>query len=369
MSPSPVPYGQPPVAPATSGPPRIEELSAALERAATATGRRKVAVLTHRNPDPDAMGACVGMRVLLRALGYEAEAHTMGRIYRAENLAMMRELEFGFLPYDALDTDSICGAVLVDTQPGFGHTIVPDGVEVLAVFDHHQGSGREAANRPPVAFEDVRLDMGATSSIVYAYLEAAGVDLDTNTATSLFCGVRYDTGDLSVDATDLDEEAYFHCLRRADRTALASIGRPRLPQSYYRELHRALRMARRFGPAVVGLLGPVENPESVAELADFFVRMHGCEWALVGGVYEGEYYLSLRTRLGGREAYAILAELLDGEGSFGGHGRIAGGRVALGEGGKLAVRRLERRIRTRVLRVVDPDKRFSDDERLGCTLT
>ncbi|QDU84091.1 putative manganese-dependent inorganic pyrophosphatase [Planctomycetes bacterium Pla163] len=369
MSPTPVPPGQPPVVPATSGPPRVEAFASAIERAASQSGRRRVAVLTHRNPDPDAMGACVGMRMLLRELGFEAEVHTMGRIYRAENLAMIRELKFDFLAYEALDVDQVCGAVLVDTQPGFGHTFVPDDLPVLAVFDHHLGSNAESEASREIPFKDVRLDVGATSSIVFSYLEAVGAELDTNTATALFCGVRYDTGDLSVDATDLDEEAYFHCLRRADREALSAIQRPRLPQSYYRELHRALRMARRFGPAVVGLLGQVENPESVAELADFFVRMHGCEWALVGGTYEGEYYLSLRTRLGGRDAYGILSVLLDGEGSFGGHGRIAGGRVALGEAGKLGARRLERRIRTRVLRIVDPEKRFSDDERLGGTLT
>ncbi|MEZ5979553.1 MAG: hypothetical protein R3F34_15250 [Planctomycetota bacterium] len=98
--------------------------------------------------------------------------------------------------------------------------------------------------------------------------------------------------------------------------------------------------------------------------------MHGCDWSLVGGSYDGEYYVSLRTRAGGRDAYGLLSELLDGEGSFGGHGRIAGGRVGLeADDVKTSARRLERRVRTRVLRVVDPERRFTDEERLGRTLT
>jgi nanoRNase/pAp phosphatase (c-di-AMP/oligoRNAs hydrolase) len=351
----------------TSAPPRVDEFAAVLERAALARGRRTVAVLTHRNPDPDAMGACVGMSALLRVLGFEPRVHTLGRVFRAENLAMLRELRLDFASQDDLVPQDVCGAVLVDTQPGFGHTSIPADLDVLGVFDHHVGGHETRLDGVP--FVDVRTNFGSTSTLVHAYLDAAGVEPDRATATALFCGIRYDTGDLSVDVSPQDEEAYFQCLRRADRVALAAIQRPRLPQTYYRELHRSLRMARRFGPAVVGLLGEVVNPESVAELADFFVRMQGCDWALVGGLFDGEYYVSLRSRLRGRDAYGLLSQLLDGEGSCGGHGRIAGGRVALGEGGKLAARRLERRLRARVLRLVDPERTFDEDERLGRTLT
>jgi nanoRNase/pAp phosphatase (c-di-AMP/oligoRNAs hydrolase) len=352
---------------AVSNPPRVDEFAAALERAALASGNRTVAVLTHRNPDPDAMGACVGMRALLRVLGFEARVHTCGRVFRAENLAMLRELRLDFLPQEDLDPSSVCGAVLVDTQPGFGHTSVPAGLAVLGVFDHHVGTHETRLDA--LSFVDVRTNFGSTSTLIHAYLDAAGVEPDKATATALFCGIRYDTGDLSIDVSADDEEAYFQCLRRADRIALAAIQRPRLPQSYYRELHRSLRMARRFGPAVVGLLGEVVNPESVAELCDFFVRMQGCDWALVGGMYDGQYYVSLRSRLRGSDAYGLLSQLLDGEGSCGGHGRIAGGRVALGASGKLAARRLERRLRARVLKLVDPEHGFDEDERLGQTLT
>ncbi len=328
----------------------------------------RVLVLTHKSPDPDALGACVGARFLLeRGFGLTAEISTIGRIHRAENVAMVRELGLAFDDYGKLDFSRYRGAVLLDTQPTFGHTIVPEDVELLAVFDHHIPP--KGGPGPAVRHRDVRTELGATSSMVYEYIRAAGLELDRPTATALFCGVRFDTGDLSHNVTALDEEAYLETFRRSDRECLARIQKPRLPMQYYRELHRSLRMARRHGPAVLALLGQVLNPESVAEMADFFLRMEGCRWALVGGAYEGQYYLSLRTQPGAADAYTLLAKLLEDEGSFGGHGRVAGGRVSLEEGEQLAIRRLERRLRARALGIVDPDEELDEESRLGRCLT
>ena len=348
--------------------PQVRALRDVLERAAKTTAKPRVLILTHKSPDPDALGAAVGVKKLLEeGFGLEAEVATTGRIFRAENLAMVRELSLYHADHTELDLEPFCGGVIVDSQPGFGHTIVPPGIDLLAVFDHHVSP--DADDPVPVEHRDVRTELGATSSLVYEYLRDANVELDVATATALFCGVRYDTGDLSHNVSPLDEEAYFELLRRADRQKLARIQRPRLPQDYYKELHRSLRMARRYGPAVVALLGHVKNPESVAEMADFFLRMEGSLWSFVGGAFEDQYYVSLRTRFGTSDAYGLLETLLDDEGSFGGHGCVAGGRVGLEQGENLAVRRLERRLRGRVLKIVDPNHTLDEESRLGKTLT
>ena len=234
------PTAPPPTPPATPAPvavrrPGVSGLRRVLAEAAERSGRRRVLVLTHTSPDPDALGACVGARALVeRGCSLDAEILTIGRIHRAENVAMVRELGLRFDDYSAVDPAAVCGAVLVDTQPGFGHTRLPEGVPVLAVFDHHVSP--EGSALAAVPHVDLRTELGSTSSLVYSYLRDAGVELDRHTATALHCGVRFDTGDLSVDVTPLDEEAYLETFRRADRAALARIRRPRLPAQYYSEL-------------------------------------------------------------------------------------------------------------------------------------
>ena len=74
-----------------------------------------------------------------------------------------------------------------------------------------------------------------------------------------------------------------------------------------------------------------------------------------GGAFEDRYHLSLRTDLDYAEAYGLLASVLDGEGSFGGRGPVAGGQVPLPAGDDHALRTLERRLRARALRLALAD--------------
>ena len=113
--------------------------------------------------------------------------------------------------------------------------------------------------------------------------------------------MRYDTADLSRNAAPLDEEAYLALFAIADRQRVAAIDRPPLSRGYYRHVSQALETARQHGPLVVALMGEVENPEHVAEMADFFLRMKGCSWALAGGAFEGVYVLSAADGLRLRE--------------------------------------------------------------------
>jgi nanoRNase/pAp phosphatase (c-di-AMP/oligoRNAs hydrolase) len=323
---------------------------------AGAAGRRPL-ILTHRTPDPDALGAMFGLELLLRrAFGLDPVIAAAGRISRAENLAMLRELELAFDDATALDRKRFFGVFLVDTQPGFGHTTLPEGIPVVAVFDHHRPPDLEALRgRALPPHYDLRLEAGATSALMYGYLRDAKVELDSRIATALCCGVRFDTLDLAISATPLDSEAFFETFRRADHQKLARIQRPTLPAVYYRELYRSLSRARRYGPAVLGFLGRVSNPESVAEMADFFRRMEQCRWSLVGGAVGQTYHLSLRTD--GPEAYPFLEHVLGDDGSFGGRGTVAGGQVALSTGDFEELARLERRLRARALERIDPSER------------
>ncbi len=325
---------------------------AGASRSAVEAARGRFLVLTHRSPDPDALGACEGLRRLIEVgFGHRATVATVGRIHRAENLAMVRALDLEIVDYGALDPASFAGAALVDTQPQFGHTLLPERVPVIAVFDHHVPPEREGGALT-VAHEDVRLDLGATASILYEYLRDAKVSLDTKTASALFCGVRYDTADLSRNATGLDEEAYYETFRFADREAIARIHHPPLPREYYRELYKALTSARQHGPLVLALLGRVANPESVAEMADFFLRMKGTSWVVVGGAFESSYVVSLRTDYAFGKAYPLMGRVLDGMGSFGGHGHIAGAQIPLEDEGESTIREVERRLRANALDVI-----------------
>lgn len=335
----------------------LGHLRSVIEALRPGWGARRPLILTHRTPDPDALGAMFGLELLLRrGFGLDPLVAATGRISRAENVAMLEELELAFTDAEGLDRRQHGAIFLVDTQPGFGHTTLPAGIPVVAVFDHHRPPDLEALGTQPLPpHYDLRLEAGATSALVYGYLRDAGIPLDSRIATALCCGVRFDTLDLAISATELDREAFFETFRLADHQKLARIQRPTLPAVYYRDLYRSLSRARRYGPAVLGFLGRVTHPESVAEMADFFRRMEQCRWSLVGGAVGTTYHLSLRTD--GVEAYPLLQHVLGSDGSFGGRGTVAGGQVKLESDDWRELQRLERRLRGRALERIDPAER------------
>ncbi|MDF1836297.1 MAG: DHH family phosphoesterase [Planctomycetota bacterium] len=331
----------------------LRKVVLAAKEQATEELREQFLVLTHRGPDPDALGACEGIRCLLtEEFGLQVTVATLGQIHRAENQAMVKHLGLELEDFEGIDCTQYAGVLLVDTQPEFGHTVVPEDCNLIALFDHHVPPNRPDEEPRFVAHRDVRLNQGATCSVIYEYLRESKVTIDPKTAGALFCGIRYDTADLSRNSGDLDEEAYHATFHLADREKIAQINNPQLPRHYYVELAGALTVARQHGPLVLALMGKVDNPESVAEMADFFLRMKGCSWVLAGAAFGDEYILSLRTDYAFGKAYPLMRRVLDGTGSFGGHGHIAGGRIKLEDDKESTIRSAERMLRASALEVI-----------------
>lgn len=290
----------------------------------------RLLLCTHRHPDPDGLGALVGVQqILADRFGLASDLVLEGRIRRAENVAMRRLLDIQSLPKGGVDPGLYRGLILVDSQPGFSHTHPPGGLPLLAVLDHHDGAEGPLDDRLEAPFQWVDSRYGATSTMVFDLLEEYAVIPSRRTATALFCGVRYDTHDLGLSPTDRDERAYFELLPQTDRKLLAAIDQPDLPREYFRQMALAIESCQVYGNALITLMGEVNSPEAVAEVADWFVRLEGQQWSLAGGACDGRYQVSLRTDLAGADAYPALRYILRGEGACGGHGRMAGGQVPL----------------------------------------
>ena len=290
----------------------------------------RLLLCTHRHPDPDGLGALVAMQQLLRdRFGLASDLVLEGRIRRAENVAMRELLEIESIPKGGVDPNRYAGLLLVDSQPGFTHTRPPGGLPSLAVMDHHAGSEEPVDDRLVPRFSWVDSGFGATSTMVYQLLKAYGVKPNRRSATALFCGVRYDTHDLAHEVTPFDTEAYFDLHPLADRKMLVQIDNPPLPRAYFAQMAQAIDSCELYGFALLTLMEEVNSPETVAEVADWFVRLDGQQWSLAGGACDGRYQVSLRTDLLGADAYPALRYILGGEGACGGHGRMAGGQVPL----------------------------------------
>lgn len=291
-------------------------------------GRCASFIQVHNNPDPDAIGAAVAMRFLYeRYLGISSRIIFGGIVGRAENRAMLRLLGIQLVPASKVDYDECDLLTLVDTQPGAGHTDLPSTQTPHVVIDHHPPMEQPEG----VLYWDVGREIGSTSTIVAELLLRNHVPLPTKVATALMYGIKSDTNDLSQEATPTDRAVYYMLLSQGDPAMLAQIENARVPRSYYGVFGRAIENAIIYDFACVSHLDRIDNPDLVAEMADFLLRCEDLRWSLVTGVYEETLHLSVRATGNKAHAGEIARQAVGVMGSAGGHGHMAGGQIPLGD--------------------------------------
>lgn len=312
-------------------------------------GKRHVLIVTHDNPDPDSLAAAFALsHLLLMKTGIQAVIASGGVIGRRENRTMVEKLELKITPMSLVDCyhyDVVC---MVDSQPWTGNGSLPDDCHVDIIIDHHPLRVSDDGS----SIVDVRDKYGACATILYEYLLVQDVYVGTRLATALFYAIRSETQDLGREWSPPDRRAYQDLLSLSNNRILFDISHAKVPSHYFLSFNQALESARIFHDILVFNLFEVEHPDMVAELADFLLRMEGVSIVLGMGCCNNEEVLSLRTDREDLFAGKIIREIVEGLGTAGGHGMIAGGQIKPMLGNHAVQRELENTLTKRLIKVL-----------------
>ncbi len=279
-------------------------------------------VLTHDNPDPDALAAAMLLsQVLGSALKQKVTTAYSGIIGRAENREMVRSLGWKFSHLRHLNLKKYRHFALVDTQPRTGNNSLPEEIVPTLVIDHHPL--RKATTQVPLV--DIRTEYGATATIATEYLLAGGLEPTRAGATGLVYAIRSETQDFARESPGPDKAIYDDVLPRANKRLLGRIQAAPLSKAYFRILHEALKNLVIVDTLVISHLGEVEQPDIVPEIADLLLRMETKTWSLCTGIFDQRIYLSIRTTNPRAQAGRLMRRLIGRRGKGGGHSMIAGG--------------------------------------------
>jgi nanoRNase/pAp phosphatase (c-di-AMP/oligoRNAs hydrolase) len=292
---------------------------------------RRVLVLTHNNPDPDALASACGLATMVGHLTAcpRVQVGYGGIVGRSENRTMLRYLPFEPVPFARVRGRARITYALVDTQPGAGNNILPADADVAAVIDHHP---RKASTRPrlrDVPFVDIRTDYGACSTIITEYLQELDIPISTSLATALVYGITSETQSLGREATKSDLQAYNFLIPLANLKNLSTIEFSRQPREYFCYVCRAVKNAFVYKNIIGTRLGSIGNPDMVAEMADFLLRHERMSWSIVTGLHQDKLIVSLRAsnpRARAGRTIRRLVEVLGG--TAGGHNMVAGGQLS-----------------------------------------
>jgi phosphoesterase RecJ-like protein len=158
-------------------------------------GSEKLIVVTHENPDGDALGSLVGMRAILRAIGKDCLAFIDER-----DLPLPPEYRFLPLqdvvsaPPEDLEERTIVFLDCGNLERNPAEVFQRPGTRLLNVDHHHDNTQFGTVNL-------VVPEASCTAEIVWDLMHGLGVEPDIPTAEALYVGLITDTGRFMYENT------------------------------------------------------------------------------------------------------------------------------------------------------------------------
>ena len=150
-------------------------------------------ILTHRSPDPDAIGSIMFMQwAIQKKYGIMPDAFYEGEIDHPQNMALVNLLDPNMKPIDEFEGEYDV-YILVDTIPS-NAGVGKNKISFNLCIDHHKES-------PNGSFDGlfVNLKAGSAVSTIWALVDFWGlkfkdsVDADSRVATAVMVGIATDT--------------------------------------------------------------------------------------------------------------------------------------------------------------------------------
>jgi nanoRNase/pAp phosphatase (c-di-AMP/oligoRNAs hydrolase) len=287
-----------------------------------------LAIVTHDNPDPDAIASAVALGELAERTGCSVTVCYYGDISHQENRAFVNLLEFDLENLDADDDEALSafdGFALVDhSQPGVNDQL-PSTTPIDIVIDHHPP-------RLPVEarYVDLRSGVGATSTLLVDYFRRLGVEIPDAIATGLLFGIRVDTKDFRREVSAEDFTAAAELVTRADMDALQRIEDPSVSADTLGVIGRAISNRTEEGSVLLSYVGDLSDRDALAQAADQLLNLEGVQATMVYGLLDGMIYASARARGADIDLGEALRDAFGQIGSAGGHADMAGAQIELG---------------------------------------
>ncbi len=359
-------------------------------------------IVTHDNPDPDAIAAGWGLyRLFAEHFDKPIEFVAGGAIVRAENRHLVDLLDPPLRIVNGLAEDSDTAIVLVDCGLGTSnHLATRERLHPVAVIDHHslchksaRSNGSNGSNGTvglsaesnvtsgvpasgsatatsalsdsgafalgtcastngslsEVEFADIRPSVAATATIVASYLREQGIEPGVKLASAMLYAMRTETCGCETEHSELDRSIMCWLTEHAEPGLIAEIENAPLARAYFSDLVLALQGTQLFDDTALCLLPKASGTETVGEVADLLIRCEGVLRVLCAGAIDADLYVSVRTRRDDEQAVDLLQRALDGIGGGGGHAHRAGGKVVgITCGGRISPA-LERQLQDRWL--------------------
>jgi nanoRNase/pAp phosphatase (c-di-AMP/oligoRNAs hydrolase) len=274
------------------------------------SNKPKLLILVH--PDPDSMASAIALRrIILRKCSKIVIAYGEA-IKRIQNRAMAHLLKIKMVNIKELRIDDFDLLAVVDGQwdhfPILAHRLVD------ICIDHHP-----IVVPQNYKYADIRPEVGATSSILWDYLECGKIKISKSLATALCYGIKTDTDNFTRSVHKLDAIAFSRLFPIADYYLLRSIDLVEISARDLDQFRATLAQLNVKRKKTLVHLGQAPNPDLLVIIADFLIRVSEIETVLVSGVFADRLIVILRNRNPRQDIGMIAKRAFEQFGNAGGH--------------------------------------------------
>jgi len=281
----------------------------------------RVLILTHHDPDPDAIASGLALRTLLRRTKQTAIIGTMQPVSRPENLRMLKLLEIGVDTVTPDQFGSFEKIALVDVQPHyFGEALR----HVDLVIDHHPETTGWTA-----IYKDIRPDYGSTSTILTEHLQSVDLDISERTATAMLYAIKSDTLFFNRQANRADLDAFSFLYPLADASLIRKMEGAEITRERLDYVIKAWQQGRMMEHVFCAFLGEPPRDDFIPYVADFYLQLEDVQWTVISGVVNDQMVVSVRNLGYSRNAGDFVRRWFNDIGSAGGHRTMAKAIVPL----------------------------------------
>jgi nanoRNase/pAp phosphatase (c-di-AMP/oligoRNAs hydrolase) len=281
----------------------------------------RLAIVSHDNPDPDAIAAAVALQAVAEHLGVEADIVYGGDIGRQESRAFVNLL--GIELTAEADTD----LSEYDTVAFVDHV---DAVEEFSGSVDIYVGNREAGEDVDAGFADVRPSVTAISTILTKYIQEFDFNVEEPVATALLYGIRAATLDFRRDTTPADLTAAAYLYSFADHDTLEQVESPNMSPETLDVLAEAIQSREVQGSHLVSNAGFIRDRDALTQAAQQLLNLEGVTTTAVFGIVDDTIHLSARSKDIRLNIGNVLADAFGDVGESAGHSTQASVEIPLG---------------------------------------
>jgi len=234
-----------------------------------------VAIITHDNPDPDAVSSALVLKRYLRHQGVKAEIIADEDSFSRESKVIVNKIGIEIKPLKEFNKNKYKTVILVDASANQPNVCIK-GVEPDLVIDHHNDEA---------PYE-------STATIVTLLMTALDFELSEELATALYVGLETDTMQWTADKfTEFDDLAYKILAPLRDAKLRREIVQAGYSAAYLKILENAIsKYFYKEESTVISGVGYLDSKQrtNLAKIANFLLDMDGVEKVVVIAIIETE---------------------------------------------------------------------------------